>query len=96
MFEKARLWERFRTKFRNGKLSAMLRDLIGADTPFGSDKLQTLLMIVLRNATNDSPRPLSNNPDAKYNLAGVPGRNTDLPLWQLVRASRWRQSAIVD
>jgi len=87
MFEKARLWERFRTKFRNGKLSAMLRDLIGADTPFGSDKLQTLLMIVLRNATTASPWPLSNNPNAKYNLPGVPGRNTDLPLWQLVRAS---------
>jgi hypothetical protein len=47
MFEKVRLWERFRTKFRNDKLSAMLRDLIGADTLFGSDKLQTLLMIVL-------------------------------------------------
>ena len=44
MFEKARLWERFRTKFRDDKLSAMLRDLIGADTRFGSDKLQTLLM----------------------------------------------------
>jgi uncharacterized protein len=87
MFEKARLWERFRTKFRDDKLSAMLRDLIGADTLFGSDKLQTLLMIVLRNATTDSPWPLSNNPDATYNLPGVPGRNTDLPLWQLVRAS---------
>ena len=44
MFEKARLWERFRTKFHDDKLSAMLRDLIGADTRFGSDELQTLLM----------------------------------------------------
>jgi patatin-like phospholipase/acyl hydrolase len=87
MFEKARLWERFRTKFRDDNLSAMLRDLIGADTRFGSDTLQTLLLIVLRNATTDSPWPLSNNPAAKYNLPGVPGRNTELPLWQLVRAS---------
>lgn len=87
MFEKARLWERFQTKFRNDKLSAMLRKIVGEETPFGSDKLQTLLMIVLRNATTDSPWPLSNNPGAKYNVAGTPGRNTDLRLWQLVRAS---------
>ncbi len=87
MFEKARLWERFKTKFRNDKLSAMLREIIGADTHFGSENLQTLLMVVLRNATTDSPWPLSNNPAAKYNLPGTPGRNTELRLWQLVRAS---------
>lgn len=87
MFEKARLWERFKTKFRDDRLSAMLREVIGEDTPFGSDKLQTLLMIVLRNATTNSPWPLSNNPKAKFNLPSAPGRNTDLPLWQLVRAS---------
>lgn len=87
MFEKARLWKRFKTKFHNDKLSAMLRRVIGEETGFGSDKLQTLLMIVLRNATTDSPWPLSNNPNAKYNLPGTKGRNTDLPLWQLVRAS---------
>ena len=87
MFEKARLWERFKTKFRDDKLSIMLQNLIGADTPFGSEKLRTLLMIVLRNATTDSPWPLSNNPNAKFNLPGTPGRNTDLVLWQLVRAS---------
>jgi hypothetical protein len=87
MFEKARLWERFRTKFRNDKLSAMLQELIGAETVFGSEKLRTLLMIVLRNSTTDSPWPLSNNPNAKFNLPGTPGRNTDLVLWQLVRAS---------
>jgi len=28
MFEKARLWERFKTKFRNDKLSAMLQTLL--------------------------------------------------------------------
>ena len=87
MFEKARLWERFRTKFRDDKLAAMLKDVIGEETVFGSEKLQTLLMIVLRNATTDSPWPLSNNPNAKFNLPGTPGRNTDLALWQLVRAS---------
>src|SRR4029453_1173378 len=32
MFHKARLWERFRTKFEDDKLSQMLRDVIGKDT----------------------------------------------------------------
>ena len=87
MFHKARLWERFRTKFESDKLSEMLRDLIGEDTTLGSEKLHTLLMMVLRNATTDSPWPLSNNPAAKYNDTTRPGCNLKLPLWQLVRAS---------
>jgi uncharacterized protein len=87
MFQKARLWERFRTKFREDKLSAMLREVIGEHTRFGSDRLQTLLMIVMRNATTDSPWPLSNNPLAKYNDTQRADCNLEFPLWQLVRAS---------
>jgi hypothetical protein len=44
-------------------------------------------MMVLRNATTDSPWPLTNNPAAKYNDGTRPGCNLKLPLWQLVRAS---------
>ena len=46
-------------------------------------------MIVLRNATTDSPWPVSSNPRAKYNDIAVCGKdsNLHLPLWQLVRAS---------
>lgn len=44
-------------------------------------------MMVLRNATTDSPWPLSNNPRAKYNQTNRPDNNLQLPLWQLVRAS---------
>lgn len=87
MFHKALLWERFRTKFKDDRLANMLRDIIGTETTLGSPKLQTLLMMVLRNATTDSPWPLSNNPAAKYNAATRADRNVDLPLWQLVRAS---------
>jgi len=87
MFHKARLWERFRTKFEDDKLSQMLRDVIGPDTTLGSEKLRTLLMMVMRNATTDSPWPLSNNPKAKYNDAARADCNLKLPLWQLVRAS---------
>ena len=87
MFHKARLWERFRTKFEDDKLSKMLRDVSGEDTTLGSEKLRTLLMMVLRNATTDSPWPLSNNPAAKYNEPARADCNLKLPLWQLVRAS---------
>lgn len=55
---------------------------------FGSAALRPLLMVVLRNATTDSPWPLSNNPRAKYNCPPErPGCNLQLPLWQVVRAS---------
>lgn len=89
MFEPAKLWERLHTKFDDDNLSKMLKEIIGEKTTLGSDKLQTLLMMVLRNATTDSPWPLSNNPHAKYNDLAVRGNgsNLHLPLWQLVRAS---------
>jgi hypothetical protein len=41
----------------------------------------------MRNATTDSPWPVSNNPLAKYNLRTREDCNLELPLWQLVRAS---------
>ena len=87
MFHKARLWERFRTKFEDDNLSRMLREVIGEATTLGSEKLRTLLMMVLRNATTDSPWPICNNPTAKYNESSRVDCNLKLPLWQLVRAS---------
>ena len=89
MFQPARLWERLHTKFNDDNLTRMLKEVTGAETTLGSDKLRTLLMIVLRNATTDSAWPVSNNPEAKYNDVAVrgAGSNLHLPLWQLVRAS---------
>lgn len=81
MFDRASLLRRFRYSFEDQKLSAKLRTVFGAETTLGSNQLRTLLMIVLRNATTDSPWPISNNPGAKYAI------NRELPLWQLVRAS---------
>jgi uncharacterized protein len=91
MFDKASLLRRFRSKFEDEQLAAKLKEVIGADTRLGTDRLQTLLLIVMRNETTDSPWPLSNNPHAKYNLDqrrqdGL-ACNLDLLLWQLVRAS---------
>jgi hypothetical protein len=91
MFDKASLLRRFRTKYEDDKLAARLQAVLGADTTLGTDRLRTLLLIVMRNATTDSHWPLSNNPRAMYNLASrreqSKGCNLDLPLWQLVRAS---------
>ena len=87
MFDHASLLRRFRQKFDDRNLAQMLQEVMGATTTLGSDRLQTLLMVVLRNATTDSPWPVSNNPYAKYNDKDRPDCNLELPLWQLVRAS---------
>jgi uncharacterized protein len=87
MFDKASLLERFRYKYKDEELSNKLKSVFGENTLFGSEKLRTLLLMVMRNATTDSPWPLSNNPRAKFNQPGVDGNNLRLPLWQLIRAS---------
>jgi uncharacterized protein len=87
MFSRAGVLRRFHNKFDSDNLAAQLQQVLGKDTLLGSDKLRTLLMMVLRNATTDSPWPLSNNPDAMYNARSRSNCNLDVPLWQLVRAS---------
>jgi uncharacterized protein len=67
MFTKASLLRRLRYKFESEPLAEKLKEVFGSTTSFGSDKIKTLLMLVMRNATTDSPWPLSNNPFAKYN-----------------------------
>ena len=57
------------------------------DATLGSERLRTLLLVVMRNASTNSPWPISNNPAAMYNRPSSGGSNLDLPLWQLVRAS---------
>ncbi len=86
MFDKASLLKQYRYKFRDEKLSQRLKDEFQGVT-LGSDQLRTLLLLVMRNASTDSPWPVSNNPGAKYNSRIRKDCNLDLPLWQLVRAS---------
>ncbi len=87
MFEKEMVLKRFWSKFKSDPLEKMLKDVLGADTLLGSDTLKCLLLIVTRNVTTDSPWPVSNNPQAKYNARDHADCNLNLPLWQLVRAS---------
>ena len=87
MFGPARLIHRLRYRFEGEPLAQALRDTFGAHRTLGSPDLRTLLLVTLRNATTDSPWPLSSNPRALYNDRSLPDCNLDLPLWQVVRAS---------
>jgi hypothetical protein len=87
MFDKALLLKRLRYKYNDEPLARKLREVFPEDVTLGSDKLKTLLLLVMRNASTDSPWPVSNNPFAKYNDRKRPDCNLDLPLWRLVRAS---------
>jgi uncharacterized protein len=82
MFVKTNLLRRLRYKFEDEPLAEKLKEVFKQETTLGSENLQTLLLLVMRNATTDSPWPISNNPYAKYN-----DTNHKFPLWQLVRAS---------
>lgn len=87
MFDKAFLLKRFRYKYEDDKLAEKLQEVFGKRTTLGGDRLKTLLMMVMRNASTDSPWPVCNNPNAKYNRLDRHDCNLNIPLWQLVRAS---------
>jgi uncharacterized protein len=90
MFDKASLLKRFHYKYDDEALAKKLRNVLSEnDVPstLGSERLKTLLMLVMRNSTTDSPWPICNNPSAKYNDRNRADCNLNLPLWQLVRAS---------
>ena len=55
MFDRARLLDRVRHLYDDGPLAAILRAELGPHTTLGSDDLRTLLLVVLRNASTDSP-----------------------------------------
>ena len=93
MFHRASWLTKIGSKFgyiyNDKKLAQKLQEVVGETTTLGSDKLKTLLLIVMHNAKTDSPWPVSNNPQAKYNELVTNGKesNLHLPLWQLLRAS---------
>ncbi|MCB1792601.1 MAG: patatin-like phospholipase family protein [Gammaproteobacteria bacterium] len=100
MFDKAALLMRLRYSYNDeplaNKLKQELDRALGYPLPtgrrkpkatLGDDRLRTLLMMVMRNHTTDSPWPISNNPFGKYNQSDRADCNLRLPLWQLVRAS---------
>jgi patatin-like phospholipase/acyl hydrolase len=92
MFDPAFVLKRLYYKYDDDNLSKKLKQELGEGTTLGDAKLRSLLLMVMRNATTDSPWPISNNPFAKYNQPERKNEphcdcNLDLPLWQLTRAS---------
>jgi hypothetical protein len=87
MFQKTRFLERLNSLYHNGPLQQELETVFGKQTTLKPQDLKTLLLIVTRNITTDSPWPISSNPEARYNLASRSDCNLCVPLWQLVRAS---------
>lgn len=84
------LFKRLTTsRYESAALQTALQEVYGANTTLGSDRLRTLLMLVMLNASTSSPWPLTNNPRARYNDLQLCGdaSNLHLPLWKLVRAS---------
>jgi hypothetical protein len=88
MFDKAGIVDYWtRHKYVGAQLTRKLKEVFGESTTLGTDRLRSLLLVVMRNAETDSPWPVSNNPHAKYNARHRDDCNLDIPLWQLVRAS---------
>lgn len=87
MFDHASLRRRYQYRYESVRLRELLQGVLGRDTTLGSAELKTLLLIVVRNATTDSPWPLTNNPHALFNEPSRADNNLSIPLWQLVRAS---------
>jgi predicted acylesterase/phospholipase RssA len=96
MFDKASLFKRLQYSYNDEPLAAKLRAELNralgyppeaTTATLGDPNLRTMLMMVMRNHTTDSPWPVSNNPLAKYNQRDRLDCNLNLPLWQLVRAS---------
>jgi patatin-like phospholipase/acyl hydrolase len=87
MFEPAFLTERVKYFYTADPLKLELQAVFGADTTLSSNSLQCLLLVVTKNATTDSPWPISSNPEARYNDPARKDCNLQIPLWQLVRAS---------
>lgn len=88
MFEGGKLSLIFRrSMYSDGPIQKKLQEVFGAQSNLSPDNLRCLLLVVTRNATTDSPWPISSNPEAKYNDPGRKDCNLKIPLWQLVRAS---------
>ena len=88
MFARASLLKQYyRHKYDATHLSYWLKEVIGQNTTLGSEKLQTLLLIVVQNMSADAGWFLSNNPSAKYNDRSQSWSELQLPLWQIVKAS---------
>jgi uncharacterized protein len=82
-----RRWGVWNSLYQNGPLEQRLRAIFGEDATLEPSHLQTLLLVVMRNATTDSLWPLTSNPFGRFNDRTRPDCNLRVPLWRIVRAS---------
>ena len=98
MFDKAFILKRLKYKYNDEPLAKKIRMELNRALGYSDDdtiatlgdpNLKTVLMLMMRNHTTDSPWPVSNNLYGKYNENERKRKdsNLNLPLWQLVRAS---------
>jgi hypothetical protein len=92
IFRKRFLPLRWRGIYAVQPLTEELEAFFGRNTTLGDPELRSLLLMVLHNSVTDSPWPLSNCTDAKYNraernLKPSPDRNLDLALSAVIRGS---------
>ena len=88
MFDGAFLLKKVKYFYNDGPLLKELKNTFGdGDIDLSNGKFKSLLLVVTMNRSTDSPWPISNNPNAKYNNPNRPDCNLRIPLYQLVRAS---------
>jgi uncharacterized protein len=93
MFSRERWYLRWKSKYRAESIAEFFRTRFCDDAEgkipakLGSQKLRTLLLVIMRNASTGSPWPISNNPNARYNDISLDDCNLEIPIWQLLRAS---------
>ena len=87
MFQRTRFLARLNSLYKDGPLQQQLKAVFGEHTDLKPGSLKSLLLVVTRNVTTDSPWPISSNPEARYNDLSRGDCNLCIPLWKLVRAS---------
>lgn len=92
IFHKRFLPLRARSFYRDKPLNDELEGFFGPGRTLGDPDLKTLLLLVMHNSNTDSPWPLSNCTNAKYNradrnLKSPSDRNLGLSLTTLIRGS---------
>jgi len=87
MFTRSKWYRRHRSFYDKSPLEQNMKEYYGDDTMLGSERLKTLILLVMRNWSTDSPWLVSNNPAAPFNDRALDDCNLNLPLWQLARAS---------
>lgn len=87
IFKRRRWHQRWKSFYDHEPLARELQRIFSPEATLEPEHLQTLLLVVTRNAKTDSPWPITSNPAAKYNAPDHSDCNLRVPLWKLLRAS---------